>query len=78
MPCSLNIIQTTGKPDLEAIEDAYEQQVKGFFMDLDQACNNLNPAGAFVRKGKLYYFATPIFAEVLMESYNAKYLLRVK
>ncbi|MEZ4674669.1 MAG: ATP-binding protein [Caldilineaceae bacterium] len=63
--------------DLEAIEDALaEQQVKGFFMDLDQACNNLELAGAFVRKGKLYYFATPIFAEVLMESYNAKYLLR--
>ena len=66
-----------GAFDLEMIEDALaDQQVTGMFMDLDQACKNLELAGTFVRKGQYYHFATPIFANILTESYNVNYLLR--
>ena len=44
--------------------------------DLDQACRNLELAGTFTSRGRLYRFATPVFPRMLSENYDVGYLFR--
>jgi hypothetical protein len=44
--------------------------------DLDEACSVLSLAGVIHRKGKEYYFASPVFTRVLQQAYDLSYLLR--
>jgi hypothetical protein len=44
--------------------------------DIDDACNVLTLAGVIHRKGREFYFASPIFTRVLQQTYDLDYLLR--
>jgi hypothetical protein len=44
--------------------------------DLDMACRNLEVAGTFTSRGRLYRFATPVFPRMLRENYDVDYLFR--
>jgi hypothetical protein len=44
--------------------------------DLDMACRNLELAGTFMSRGRLYRFATPVFPQMLRENYDVDYLFR--
>jgi hypothetical protein len=44
--------------------------------DLDMACRNLEVAGTFTSRGRLYRFATPVFPQMLRENYDVDYLFR--
>ncbi|MFU8773785.1 MAG: ATP-binding protein, partial [Anaerolineales bacterium] len=44
--------------------------------DLDEACSVLSLAGVIYRKGKDYYFASPVFTRVLQHAYDLNYLLQ--
>jgi hypothetical protein len=41
---------------------------------IDEACNNLVLAGVFYRKGRDYYFASPVFPRMLQQNYDVDYL----
>jgi hypothetical protein len=43
---------------------------------IDEACNVLTLAGILYRKGKEYFFASPVFTKVLRQSYDLEYLFR--
>jgi hypothetical protein len=42
---------------------------------LDDACNVLTLAGVIRRKGRIYYLTSPVFARVMHQSYDLKYLV---
>ena len=42
----------------------------------DEACNVLTLAGVIQRKGKEYFFTSPVFTKVLQQSYDLEYLFR--
>ncbi len=44
--------------------------------DMDEACNVLTLAGVIHRKGREFYFASPVFTKVLGEAYDLAYLFR--
>jgi hypothetical protein len=44
--------------------------------DIDEACNVLMLAGILRRKGREYFFTSPVFTRVLSESYDLDYLFR--
>jgi hypothetical protein len=44
--------------------------------DIDEACNVLTLAGVIYRRGKEYFFASPVFTRVLQATYDLDYLLR--
>ncbi|MBN1147174.1 MAG: AAA family ATPase [Anaerolineales bacterium] len=44
--------------------------------DIDEACNILALAGVIHRKGKEYFFTSPVFTKVLQQSYDLEYLFR--
>ncbi len=44
--------------------------------DLDEACNVLTLAGVIHRKGKEYFFTSPVFTKVLQQTYDLNYLFR--
>ena len=44
--------------------------------DIDEACNVLTLAGVIHRKGREFYFASPVFTRVLQETYDLDYLFR--
>lgn len=44
--------------------------------DIDEACNVLTLAGVIRRKGKTFYFSSPVFTKVLQQSYDLNYLFR--
>jgi len=44
--------------------------------DIDEACNVLTLAGVIHRKGREYFFASPVFTKVLGEAYDLDYLFR--
>jgi hypothetical protein len=44
--------------------------------ELDEACNVLTLAGVIHRKGREFYFASPVFTKVLGEAYDLAYLFR--
>ncbi|MGD8397529.1 MAG: AAA family ATPase [Anaerolineae bacterium] len=43
---------------------------------IDEACNVLTLAGIIYRRGKEYFFASPVFTRVLQATYDLDYLLR--
>jgi hypothetical protein len=43
---------------------------------IDEACNVLTLAGVIQRKGKEYYFTSPVFTKVLQQTYDLDYLFR--
>lgn len=43
---------------------------------LDEACNVLTLAGIIRRKGKEFYFTSPVFTKVLQQSYDLNFLFR--
>jgi hypothetical protein len=43
---------------------------------IDEACNVLTLSGIIRRKGREYYFASPVFTKVLQQSYDLKYLFK--
>lgn len=43
---------------------------------IDEACNVLTLAGIIHRKGREFYFTSPVFTKVLMQTYDLKYLFR--
>ncbi|MBP1702028.1 MAG: hypothetical protein H6Q38_1135 [Chloroflexi bacterium] len=43
---------------------------------IDEACNVLTLAGVIHRKGKIYYFTSPVFTKVLHQTYDLNYLFR--
>jgi len=43
---------------------------------IDDACNLLTLAGIIHRKGKEFFFASPVFTRVLQQSYDLNYLFR--
>ena len=44
--------------------------------DIDEACNVLMLAGVIHRKGKEYFFTSPVFTKVLQHTYDLNYLFR--
>ena len=44
--------------------------------DIDEACNVLTLAGVIHRKGKEFYFTSPVFTKVLKQTYDLDYLFR--
>jgi hypothetical protein len=44
--------------------------------DIDEACNVLTLAGVIRRKGRDFYFTSPIFTQILQQTYDLDYLLR--
>jgi hypothetical protein len=44
--------------------------------DIDEACNVLSLAGILHRKGKEYFFTSPVLTKVLRQSYDLDYLFR--
>ena len=44
--------------------------------DIDEACNVLTLAGVLQRKGKEYFFTSPVFTKVLHQTYDLDYLFR--
>jgi hypothetical protein len=44
--------------------------------EIDEACNVLNLAGVIHRKGKQFFFTSPVFTKVLQSSYDLNYLIR--
>jgi hypothetical protein len=52
---------------------------RGFILpqdDIDEACNVLALAGVLHRKGKEYFFTSPVFTKVLQQTYDLDYLFR--
>lgn len=52
---------------------------RGIYMphdDIDEACNVLALAGVVHRKGKEYFFTSPVFTKVLRQTYDLEYLFR--
>jgi len=43
---------------------------------IDEACNVLTLAGVIRRKGKEFYFTSPVFTRVLQQTYDLNYLFR--
>jgi hypothetical protein len=43
---------------------------------IDEACNVLTLAGVIHRKGREYFFASPVFTKVLQQTYDLQYLFR--
>ena len=43
---------------------------------IDEACNVLTLAGVIHRKGRDYYFTSPVFTKVLQQTYDLNYLFR--
>ena len=61
----------------EQIDDVLRKQ--GILLpqkDIDEACNVLTLAGVIHRKGKEYYFTSPVFTKVLQQTYDLDYLFR--
>jgi hypothetical protein len=44
--------------------------------DIDEACNVLSLAGVIIRKGRDFYFTSPVFTRMLQETYDLDYLFR--
>ena len=44
--------------------------------EIDETCNVLALAGVLQRKGKEYFFASPVFTKVLQQTYDLDYLFR--
>jgi hypothetical protein len=44
--------------------------------DIDAACGVLTLAGIIHRKGKEYFFTSPVFTKVLQQTYDLEYLFR--
>jgi hypothetical protein len=44
--------------------------------EIDEACNVLTLAGVIHRKGKEFYFTSPVFTKVLQQTYDLNYLFR--
>jgi hypothetical protein len=44
--------------------------------EIDEACNVLTLAGVIHRKGKEYFFTSPVFTKVLQQTYDLDYLFR--
>jgi Cdc6-like AAA superfamily ATPase len=44
--------------------------------EIDEACNVLTLAGVIHRKGKEFYFTSPVFTKVLQQTYDLDYLYR--
>jgi hypothetical protein len=44
--------------------------------DIDEACSVLTLAGVLQRKGREYFFTSPVFTRVLHQSYDLDYLFR--
>ena len=44
--------------------------------DIDKACSVLTLAGVLQRRGKEYFFASPVFTRVLQQTYDLDYLFR--
>jgi hypothetical protein len=52
---------------------------RGFILpqdDIDEACSVLTLAGILHRKGKEYFFTSPVFTKVLHQTYDLEYLFR--
>ena len=61
----------------EFIDEALRKQ--GLILmqeDIDEACNVLTLAGVIKRKGREFFFTSPIFTRVLQGTYDLTYLLR--
>ena len=43
---------------------------------IDEACNILSLAGILKRKGREYYFTSPVFTRVINQTYDLDYLFR--
>jgi hypothetical protein len=44
--------------------------------EIDEACNVLTLAGVIHRKGKEFFFTSPVFTKVMLQSYDLDYLFR--
>ena len=44
--------------------------------EIDEACSVLALAGVTVRRGKEYFFTSPVFVKVLQQTYDLDYLFR--
>jgi hypothetical protein len=44
--------------------------------DIDDACNVLMLAGVIHRKGREFFFTSPVFTKVLQQTYDLNYLFR--
>ncbi len=44
--------------------------------EIDDACTVLNLAGVIKRKNQEFYFTSPIFTRMLLQSYDLNYLLQ--
>lgn len=69
------------KPNQGFSQEAIDQalQTGGIMLpqdDIDEACNVLTLAGVILRKGRDFYFASPVFTRVLQETYDLNYLFR--
>ncbi len=62
---------------LEQLDAGLRKQGIGLSEDaIEEACNVLSLAGIWLRKGKEYFFASPVFTKVLQRTYDLDYLFR--
>ena len=62
---------------LEAIDAA--MSCRGIVLSqkaLDEACDVLSLAGVIHRKGREFYFTSPVFTKVIQQAYDLNYLFR--
>lgn len=52
------------------------QNIHFSLLEIDTACSVLKTAGFLQQKGREYFFASPVFVRVLLESYDPDYSLR--
>ena len=53
-----------------------KQRIEMTQIELEQACAALALAGVFLKRGKEYFFHTPVFTKALLNEYNLRYLLQ--
>jgi hypothetical protein len=69
------------KPHMGFSQEAIDEALRfgGIMLpqdDIDEACNVLTLSGVILRKGREFYFASPVFTRVLQETYDLEYLFR--
>jgi hypothetical protein len=69
------------KPQIGFSQEAMDEALRqgGVMLtqaDIDEACNVLTLAGVIHRKGREFYFASPVFTRVLKDTYDLDYLFR--
>jgi hypothetical protein len=76
------VLMAMGEPNLRGFSHPFIDAAlrkRGIVLpqgDIDEACGVLTLAGVIHRKGKEYFFTSPVFTKVLQQTYDLDYLFR--